>query len=172
MLIIINGPLGIGKTSISWALNARLAPCVMLDGDYIGAVAPFEIYDETRIAYLYQTLAHLVAYHQREGGYCNFVINYVFETPESLAELLARLQPLDAAIHVFRLTCAPEEMERRILRRGRDDHEEQLAWERHRFRELLAIQEAAARRGFLGALIDTTTLDIAGVVEMILTQVQ
>ena len=171
MIIIINGPLGIGKTSLAWELNARLAPAVMLDGDYIGAVEPFEIYDEARVAYLYKTLAHLVAYHQCEGGYRNFVINYVFETPESLAELLALLRPLNDAVHVFRLTCDAAEMERRVRKRGRDGYEEQLAWELHRFPELQAIQEAAAQRGFLGVVVDTSMLDVAQIAAVILAQV-
>src|SRR5512133_2808986 len=44
MIVIINGPLGVGKTSISWALLERFERAVMLDGDYLGAVQPFEIY--------------------------------------------------------------------------------------------------------------------------------
>ncbi len=171
MIIIINGPLGIGKTSLAWELNARLAPAVMLDGDYIGAVEPFEIYDEARIAYLYKTLAHLVTYHQREGGYRNFIINYVFETSKSLAELLALLRPLDDILHVFRLTCDEREMEHRIRQRGRDNYEEQLAWELQRFRELLTIQEAAAQHGFLGVVVNTSTLDVAQAAAAILAQV-
>ncbi|MDX9955380.1 MAG: hypothetical protein RBT75_14855 [Anaerolineae bacterium] len=160
MILVINGPLGIGKTSVAWALNERLQPSVMLDGDYIGAVAPFEIYDAARVAYLYRTLAHLVAYHQREGGYRNFVLNYVFETPESLAELVALLKPLDASTHGFRLRCGVEEMERRISLRGRTGSEGEVAWELARCRELAAIQDAAAQQGFLGTVVDTTTLDV------------
>jgi tRNA A37 N6-isopentenylltransferase MiaA len=86
MIVIINGPCGVGKTEVSWNLVERFPEGVMLDGDHIGAVHPFEIYDQQRIAYLYQTIRHLVAFHI-EHGYTNFVVNYVFETPESLAEL-------------------------------------------------------------------------------------
>lgn len=46
MIILINGPCGIGKTAISWELITRFDRAVMLDGDYIGAVHPFEIYDD------------------------------------------------------------------------------------------------------------------------------
>lgn len=168
MIVIINGPLGIGKTSVAWALNARLQPSVMLDGDYIGAVAPFEIYDAARVAYLYKTLAHLVGYHQREGGYRNFVLNYVFETAESLAELVELLQPLDAEVRVFRLTCAVEEMGRRIHLRGRAGSEGEVAWELARCRELAAIQDAAAQRGFLGVVVESTTLDVEQTADAIL----
>ena len=48
MIVILNGSVGVGKTSVSWALNESLGRLVMLDGDYLGAVHPFAIYDEAR----------------------------------------------------------------------------------------------------------------------------
>lgn len=163
MIIIINGPLGIGKTEVSWKLVERFERAVMLDGDYIGAVRPFEIYDDGRIEYLYQTLRHLAAWHVAHD-YHNFVVNYVFETPESLAHLRQMLSELDDEIYAFRLGCSEVEMECRVRQRARDHaiSSDDLNWELQRFRELVAIQEAAARRGDMGFLVDTTSLDAAG----------
>jgi GrpB-like predicted nucleotidyltransferase (UPF0157 family) len=62
MIVIVNGPCGIGKTSVAWGLNARFDRAVMLDGDY-GAVHPFEIYDKARVAYLFETIHHLIVFH-------------------------------------------------------------------------------------------------------------
>ncbi len=162
MIVIINGPCGVGKTEVSWNLVERFPEGVMLDGDHIGAVHPFEIYDQQRIAYLYQTIRHLVAFHI-EHGYSNFVVNYVFETPESLAQLRGMLSELDAVTYAFRLTGSERAMERRI--RGRAT--KHAAWELERFRELDAIMEAGAERGDLGYLIDTTELTAAQVAEVI-----
>ncbi len=156
MIIIINGPLGIGKTSLSWALLERFERAVMLDGDYLGAVRPFDLHSPARVEYLYQTLRQAVAFHQA-NGYPNFVINYVFETPESLARLRQLLANLDPDIRAFRLVCRDEaEMERRIRRRaGEEDGDPaHLAWELARFRQLAAIQDENARRGDLGQEID------------------
>lgn len=164
MIIIINGPNGIGKTSTAWELNARFDRAVMLDGDHVGAVHPFEIYDDARIDYLYRTLTHLIAFHQREGGYENFVINYVFESPESLEDLRRRLRPLDDRIYTFRLVADEAAIEARILAR---DTGADAAWHLDRFRELLAIQEAAARRGDVGEVLDTTALSVVEVVDVI-----
>ncbi len=63
MVIIINGPLGVGKTEVSWALIEQFDRAIMLDGDYIGASHPFEIHDKQRVVYLYKTIAHLVKFH-------------------------------------------------------------------------------------------------------------
>jgi hypothetical protein len=71
------------------------------------------------------------------------------------------LQNLDEDVYTFRLTCDEAEMERRVRGRSRGiaQGEADLAWELHRFRELSAIQDAAAQRGNLGFVIDTTYLD-------------
>jgi GrpB-like predicted nucleotidyltransferase (UPF0157 family)/chloramphenicol 3-O-phosphotransferase len=162
MIVIINGPLGGGKTEVSWKLLRMFGRAVMLDGDYIGAVQPFDIYDEERVAYLYRTLHHLIAFHVANG--CrDFVVNYVFETPESLAQLRHLLSDLDDVIYVFRLTCADDEMERRLRARGNQE----LGWEMKRFRELTAIMEAGADRGDLGYEIDTVGLTPEGVARAI-----
>ena len=53
MIVILNGPLGVGKTEVAWKIIEKFERAVMLDGDYLGAVHPFEIRDEQRVAYLY-----------------------------------------------------------------------------------------------------------------------
>ena len=159
MIVILNGSVGVGKTTVAWALNESFDKSVMLDGDYIGAVHPFRIYDDARVTYLYKTLAHLTAFHQKHG-YTNFVINYVFESSESLAELVGYLRPLDGDIYKFWLTCSEDEQRRRILKRKTD----QWAWELERFAELNSILEAASQRGDIGTRMDTTNKAIAEVV--------
>lgn len=153
MIIIINGSLGVGKTSVADQLHYKFDKSVHLDGDAIGDVHPFEIYDEARISHLYHTLELLIGFHQK-NGYHNFVINYVFESSESLQELLNLLCPLDASIHAYRLTCHEEEQAKRIRKRSR----EKLLWELNRFVELQRIQKEAAQHGFIGKEVDTTQL--------------
>jgi GrpB-like predicted nucleotidyltransferase (UPF0157 family) len=155
MIVIINGPLGIGKTETAWELLRCFERAVMLDGDYLGAVQPYTIYDESRVDYLYQTLHHVAAFHVA-NGYRNFVINYVFETPETLAALRRLLSDLDDEIYAFRLVCDATEHERRVRQRVRTP--DVMVWEVGRGAELVAIQTAAAQRGDLGFVVDTTRL--------------
>ena len=165
MIILINGPLGVGKTTISEALLRRFERGVMLDGDAVGNVHPFEIYDNARTDYLYRTLAMLVAWHQREGRYERFVINYVFEQPDDLARLLALLRPLDPDIHVFRLRASAATLRERILERGGHGDAGYLAWELARGLELLRIQDANAAGEALGRVIETDGLTVDEVVD-------
>ncbi len=162
MIIIINGSLGVGKSRVSEELYWKFAKSVYLDGDAVGSVHPFEIYDDARIAHLYRTLELLVSFHQK-NGYHNFVINYVFESPDSLKDLIGLLRPLDPVIHVYWLTCDEEEQAKRIRGRQRSD----LDWELNRFIELRRIQNEAAQQGFIGVQIDTTHLTSVEVAEKI-----
>jgi chloramphenicol 3-O-phosphotransferase len=158
MIIIINGSLGVGKSSVAEELHWKFDKSVYLDGDALGDVHPFEIYDPARIDHLYHTLELLVGFHQKHG-YPNFVINYVFESPASLQALLDLLRPLERDIHTYWLTCEEQEQARRIRGRQRSD----LEWELNRFVELRQIQAQAAQQGFLGLEVDTTHLTAAEV---------
>jgi chloramphenicol 3-O-phosphotransferase len=162
MIIIINGSLGVGKTSVGEQLQLKFDKAVHLDGDAIGDVHPYEIYNEARISHLYHTLELLIGFHQK-NGYRNFVINYVFESPESLQELLDLLRSLDPTIQTYWLTCSQEEQARRIRERQRED----LEWELGRFVALQKIQAEAARKGFIGKEVDTTGLTAAEAADVI-----
>lgn len=155
MIIILNGPCGIGKSTAGEHVTWKFDRAVFLDGDYIGSVHPFEIYDDVRIEHLYQTLRHLIAFHIEHGDYHNFVIPYVFESPESLACLRTLLADLDDEIYAFRLVCDAQVIERRLRDSSRSP--EEVAWHLDRAAELVRIQEAAARNSDLGYVVDTTT---------------
>ncbi|HQE92553.1 MAG TPA: AAA family ATPase [Anaerolineae bacterium] len=165
MIVIINGPCGIGKSTTAEHLTRHFDRAVFLDGDYIGAVHPFEIYDEVRIEHLYQTLRHLIAFHIERGDYHNFVIPYVFESPESLARLRTWLADLDDEVYAFRLVCHPQVLEQRLRDASRAPDE--LAWYLNRTPELVRIQEAAAHSGDLGYVVDTTSRTPAEVADVI-----
>ena len=180
MILIINGSCGIGKTTVAWELVHRFERAVMLEGDSIGAVHPFEIYDDSRVEHLYQTLRHLIAFHIERGNYHNFVIDYVFERPESLARLKSLLADFDDHIYAFRLLAAPVELEQRILARAglrpcpsgsETGHScllgEDTVWHLRRAKELVAIQTRAALRGDVGVPVDTTGLSVAQAADVI-----
>ena len=115
MIIVLNGPLGIGKSTLAEALGESIEQCAMLDGDYLVAANPAPA-DEA--AYLHATVALLVAHHRR-FGYRHFVINHLWRSPEELGDLRQRLLEVDsgADIRCFLLTLPFDENLRRIERR-------------------------------------------------------
>src|SRR5262245_62570546 len=83
MIIVLNGPLGIGKSTLAEALMESIDGCVMLDGDRLVAANP-PYGDE--LEHVHSTIALLIEHHSR-FGYRNFVIDYLWRTPAELADL-------------------------------------------------------------------------------------
>jgi hypothetical protein len=167
MIIIINGPLGIGKTQTSWAIIRRFARGVMLDADYVAEFHPFDYYNDEHLAYAHATLRVLTAHHISHG-FQYFVINWIFETPFQLDRLKRLLVDLGLPIYAFRLICDPEEVERRVRRRNLPD----LDYELQRSRELIEILDRAALTGDIGTPLDTTSLTVEQTADAILRQIQ
>ena len=115
MFIVLNGPLGIGKSTLAETLTESIEHCVMLNGDALIAANPPPA-DE--LEYLHSAIALLVAHH-RQFGYRHFVIEHIWRSPAELGDLHRRLLVLDpdAEIRCFRLTLPADENLRRIARR-------------------------------------------------------
>jgi len=115
MVILLNGPLGIGKSTLAEALAESLDGAVMLDGDQLIAMTPAPA-DE--VDYLHGLLALLIGHH-RAAGYRHFVISHLWRTAEELADLRRRLlvHYPEAEIRCFLLQLPLDENLRRIERR-------------------------------------------------------
>ena len=115
MIILLNGPLGVGKSSLAEALAESLDQAVMLDGDHLIAMNPPP---PDEVDYLHGLLALLIGHH-RAAGYRHFVISHLWRTAEELGDLHRRLRIYygEAEIHCFLLELPLEENLRRIQRR-------------------------------------------------------
>jgi hypothetical protein len=128
MFIVLNGPLGIGKSTLAEALSESIDDCVMLGGDALLAVNPTP---PDEVDYLHATVALLVAHHRR-CGYRHFVIEHIWRSAAELADLRDRLTTVDprTGFRCFLLTLPADENLRRIERRRQaraiDDHEMEL----------------------------------------------
>ena len=129
MIILLNGPLGIGKSTLAEALSESIESCVMLDGDHLVAANPRPA-DEWN--YLHSTIALLVEHHRR-FGYRHFVIDHVWYSPAELGDLRRRLVAIEPDVDIccFLLTLPADENLRRIEQRQRaraiDEREFELA---------------------------------------------
>lgn len=116
MILLLNGPLGIGKSTLAEALCERIARSVVLGGDHLVATNPPPP-DAT--GYLHGVLA-LLARHHRAAGYRHFLIEHLWRTPGELDDLRRRLTLAcpESGIHCYLLTLPLEENLRRIRRRA------------------------------------------------------
>jgi hypothetical protein len=143
MIIVLNGPLGVGKSTLSEALMERLEASVMLDGDQVVAVNPPPA-DE--LGYLHATLALLVKHHLAHG-YRHFVINHIWHTAAELDALRHALAELDGDVRCFRLVLPFAENLRRIHLRQSARAIDELDFEMQTVAEERAVLEDEANAG-------------------------
>lgn len=130
MIIVLNGPLGIGKSTLAEALVESLERSVSLDGDSIVAVNPAP---RNEMEYLHRIAALLVEHH-RHYGYRHFVINHIWRSPAELDDLRNRLGDSED-FRCFLLTLRPDEHLRRIERRAEARALDERDFERHTYAE-------------------------------------
>ena len=146
MIIVLNGPLGIGKSTLAEALTESIEACAMLSGDHLVAVNPPS---NTELEHLHSTIELMVNHHQR-FGYRNFVIEHVWRNERELTDLKLRLH--DPEVHCFLLTLPLEENLRRIARR-----QAARAIDEREFEHLTLAEERRALEGpGLGTPFDTS----------------
>jgi thymidylate kinase len=115
MIIILNGPLGIGKSTLAEMLTESVESCVMLDGDRLVAMNPPPTNERE---YVHDVMALLIAHH-RQAGYRHFVLDFLWRSVDDLSDLRARLARVapEEPVHCFLLTASLEENLRRIRSR-------------------------------------------------------
>lgn len=134
MIIVLNGPLGIGKSTLAEVLSESIELCVSLDGDHIVAANPPA---RDRVEHLHSTITLLVEHHRR-FGYRHFVINHFWSSAAQLADLRGRLNVGDE-FHCFLLTLPIDENRRRIQRRASTRAIDERDFEERAFAEEYAI---------------------------------
>lgn len=146
MIIVLNGPLGIGKSTLAEALTESIDSCAMLSGDHLVAVNPRSKHE---VEHLHSAIELLLAHHRR-FGYRNFVIEHVWRTESELADLKRRLD--DPEVHCFLLTLPVEENMRRIEHR-----QAARALDERQFERVTMAEERRALQGVrLGTPFDVS----------------
>lgn len=139
MIIVVNGPLGIGKSTLSEALLERIERCAMLDGDAMVAVNPAP---QDPVGHFHEGLLLLLEHHRRHG-YRNFVINHLWETAAHLDTLCRALARDDEKVFRFRLTLDPMANLARIGRRAQARELDELAHDCREYWREYSVLDAA-----------------------------
>ena len=121
-LIFINGPMGVGKTSVCTELLPLISPAAFLDGDWCWTMSPFVVNAETR-AMVLDNIAHVLNGFLRCSAYRSVLFCWVMQYRSIVDDVLARLAMGGVNFTLITLTASPEVLETRIMadvaRRGR-----------------------------------------------------
>ena len=112
-LVIVNGPMGVGKTTVCRALKKPAAPCAFLDGDWCWDMEPFVVTEETRTL-VQDNIVHLLQSFLDCPAFETVLFCWVLHRQEILDGLLARLDLRGARVRVFTLTAEPETLRAHI----------------------------------------------------------
>ncbi len=114
-LILINGPMGIGKTTVGRKLAEKLPNCQLIDGDDVWRVFPFEVNEETQ-KLVVANLRSMIAHALNSTWVENLVLTWVIPE-ETIFDLLLDDQPLkDTAVFCFTLLGNEKTLRERIER--------------------------------------------------------
>lgn len=112
MLVIINGPCGVGKSTVSQCLSKKLDDCVYIRGDDVhNMIVDSQVILE-HITITDQNISSLVK-NFVSNGYKNIIIDNVYEEPSHLHAVVNELKKYIPDIYIFRLTCELKENIRR-----------------------------------------------------------
>lgn len=112
-LILVGGPMGVGKTALCRELKKLAAPCAFLDGDWCWDMEPFQVTEETK-ALVQANIATLLGRYLACGAFQNVVFCWVMHQRETVEALLAAL-PLEGVEVTWVTLLAREETLRRRI---------------------------------------------------------
>ncbi len=112
-LILIGGTMGVGKTTVSRALQGLLPGCVFLDGDWCWDMRPFTVNEETK-AMVQDNIVHLLRNFLRCSVFQNVVFCWVMHEQSIIDGLLEQLSGEEFRLWNYSLTCPEEALRRRL----------------------------------------------------------
>lgn len=112
-LILLSGPMGVGKTTVAELLYRRLERSVFLDGDWCWKMNPFTVTDETK-AMVLDNITHLLRNFLSCTQLETVIFCWVMDSQAILDSILSRLDLDGVAVRTFTLTATPEALTRRV----------------------------------------------------------
>ncbi|MDP4199391.1 MAG: hypothetical protein Q8922_10985 [Bacteroidota bacterium] len=165
MTVILNGPLGVGKTETAWKLLDYLDHAAILDCDYVGGnTTSIDHRDSSSVHAALECVAALAKYQSERMGIEHFVVSGVFETQVQLSLATSMLSEINRPVFPYLLLATPVELERRVRVRGNGN----VLREVDRALELLKI----LGHNRPGKLFDVTNLTVDQTAETLWKDIQ
>ena len=112
-LYIINGTMGVGKSTVSQLLLKRLDNCVFLDGDWCWMMNPFTVNDETKHIVL-DNITHCINNFIHSTTYQNIILCWVIPSQDILNNLLNQIDTNHVHVYPITLICSEDKLVERI----------------------------------------------------------
>lgn len=112
-LIVINGVMGVGKTTVSKRLYKELENSFWLDGDNCWTMNPFIVNEENKEMVL-NNISFILNNFLSNSSSKSVVFNWVIQSDDIMNEILSRINTKNVDVYKITLMCTKEELIRRI----------------------------------------------------------
>lgn len=112
-LIIVNGPMGVGKSSVCKRLNSRLPKSVWLEGDWCWMMDPFIVDDENK-AMVIDNISHILRNYLKNSNFQNVILSWVIHKDEILNEILDKIALDNYELKKITLVCSRNVLKKRV----------------------------------------------------------
>ena len=111
-VIILNGPMGVGKTTVGTYIAEHNPGTAFIDGDWCMDIHPFVGNQETR-AMAVDNILHMIGNYQKCSE-CNMVVLvWLMDDPDVIKQISEGVKALNAQPMLYTLICGQEELIRR-----------------------------------------------------------
>lgn len=105
--------MGVGKTTVSRALQKKLPNCVFLDGDWCWDMSPFVVSEETKTMVM-DNICHLLQNFLRCTAYENIIFCWVMHEQSIIKDILSRLDVGDTEVKAISLIASEKAITARL----------------------------------------------------------
>jgi len=113
-LVVIGGPMGVGKSAVCRELLSRIDKAVWLDGDWCWMMHPWQVTNETQ-AMVERNIIVLLRNYLACSAYETVIFDWVLHNELIVRTILSGLRDLECRLTRVSLVCAPEELRARLF---------------------------------------------------------
>ncbi len=116
-LIVVNGTMGGGKTTLCEKLNKQLSSSVWLDGDWCWMMNPW-VFSEENKAMVIENIGFLLRNYLKNSGFDYVLFSWVIHQDAIWNLILQQISDLEFELIRFSLVCDNATLEQRLIQRG------------------------------------------------------
>ena len=160
-VIILNGPMGVGKTTVGKYIADHHPGTAFIDGDWCLDIHPFVGNQETK-AMAVDNILHMIGNYQKCSVCSMVVLVWLMDEPWVIQKITQGLSAMQAEVKNVTLVCSREN----LITRWKDDHD--CEWRTDEWLE--ASRKSLPRFAVMENTMDTGGMTVDEIVRLIVPE--
>lgn len=163
-LIIITGPMGVGKTTVGKKLSDKISRSAFIDGDWCLNIHPFVGNRETKNMAI-DNIVHMIKNYNKCSECDSVVLGWVM-SENTINKIVSGIADMDFQIFCFTLTVSGQA----LIQRWKNDVETEWRTNEELNNSLVSLEDYLNRKNT--HIIDTSDISADGVLEQIFERIK